>query len=332
MTQSRSKQVSLQDTRYYHLISRCVRRAYLCGVDPYNQASYEHRRQWMVDRIRFLSSVFSIDIAAYAVMSNHYHLVIYVDESEANAWSDKEVCQRWCQLYHSQPLVERLLADNCSCQAEVDKAQEIVTKWRMRLADLSWFMRNLNEYIARKSNNEDNCKGRFWEGRFKSQALLDEKAVLACMAYVDLNPIRAQMAHSVNNAQFTSVFERIHDKASDEDNKNKLPFTVKPLLGFIGNEHEKSPKGIAFSLVDYLRLVEETGKIIRADKRGYLDAQAFPLLKQLGINGDNWLQLAQHFGKQYHQAVGSISELSAFAAHTEKQWVSGHRQQATIFQ
>ena len=90
MTQSRSKQVSLQDTRYYHLISRCVRRAYLCGVDSYSQQNFEHRRQWMVDRIRFLSSVFAIDVAAYAVMSNHYHLVIYVDESEAKAWSDDE--------------------------------------------------------------------------------------------------------------------------------------------------------------------------------------------------------------------------------------------------
>jgi hypothetical protein len=95
MTQSRSKQVSLQDTRYYHLISRCVRRAYLCGEDAYTKQSYEHRRQWMVNRIRFLTSIFAIDVAAYAVMSNHYHLVVYVDESEAMAWSDEEVCERW---------------------------------------------------------------------------------------------------------------------------------------------------------------------------------------------------------------------------------------------
>jgi hypothetical protein len=63
----------------------------------------------MVDRIRFLTSVFAIDVAAYAVMSNHYHLVVYIDENEAMAWSDKEVCHRWQQLYHSHPLVERLV-------------------------------------------------------------------------------------------------------------------------------------------------------------------------------------------------------------------------------
>ncbi len=332
MTQARSKQVSLQDTRYYHLISRCVRRAYLCGEDSYTKQSFEHRRQWMVDRIRFLTAIFAIDVAAYAVMSNHYHLVVYIDESEALAWSDEEVCQRWQQLYHNHPLIERLQKGQSSCQAEKDKAHDIINEWRSRLSDLSWLMRNLNEYIARKANAEDNCKGRFWEGRFKSQALLDEKAVLSCMAYVDLNPIRAKMADSVERAQYTSIFERIHDNASDIDKKAQLPFSVKPLLGFIGNEHQQLVKGIPFSLLDYLTLVEETGKIIRADKRGYLTDKALPLLQQLGINSEDWLQLAQHFGKQYRQAVGSISELSAFAAHTEKQWIGGYRQQAGIFQ
>jgi REP element-mobilizing transposase RayT len=332
MTQSRSQQVSLQDTRYYHLISRCVRRAYLCGEDTYTKQSFEHRRQWMVDRIRFLASVFAIDVAAYAVMSNHYHLIVYVDESEANAWSNDEVCHRWLTLYHNHPLVERLQKGTSSCQAEIDAALEVIHKWRNRLADLSWLMRNLNEYIARKANQEDNCKGRFWEGRFKSQALLDEKAVLACMAYVDLNPIRADMVSSVQTSQYTSIFERIHNKGSDIDKKIQLPFTIKPLLGFIGNEHQYTPKGIAFSLLDYLTLVEETGKIIRGDKRGYLNNQAFPLLEQLGLSGEHWLKLAQNFGKQYHQAVGSTHELSAFAAHTNKHWISGHRQQAEIFQ
>jgi REP element-mobilizing transposase RayT len=332
MTQSRSQQVSLQDTRYYHLISRCVRRAYLCGEDVYSKQSFEHRRQWMVDRIRFLSSIFAIDIAAYAVMSNHYHLVVYVDEDEAISWSNEEVCARWLQLYNNHPLVERLQKSTCSCQAEIEAALEIIQTWRNRLADLSWLMRNLNEYIARKANQEDNCQGRFWEGRFKSQALLDEKALLACMAYVDLNPIRAKMADSVQTSQYTSIFERIHNKASTIDKKDKLPFITKPLLGFIGNEHQQSLKGIAFSLLDYLTLIEETGMIIREDKRGYLKPKTYPLLNQLGLSNAHWLELAQSFGKQYHLAVGSIDELLAFAAHTNKHWISGQRQQSSIFQ
>ena len=110
-----------------------------------------------------------------------------------------------------------------------------------------------------------------------------------------------------------------------------MPFTPKPLLGFIGNDHNNSPKGIEFSLLDYLTLVEETGKVIRVDKRGSLNEKTWPLLTHLGINSDDWLQLAEHFGKQYHQAVGSLAELNAFAAHTGKQWIGGHRQQAQIF-
>lgn len=112
--------------------------------------------------------------------------------------------------------------------------------------------------------------------------------------------------------------EHIARKANDVDNKEKLPFTHKPLLGFIGNEIIDAPKGIAYSLLDYLTLVEETGKVIRVDKRGSLNKNACALLTQLGIDSDDWLKLAEHFGKQYHQAVGSLAELNAFAAHTEK--------------
>ncbi|KGJ87945.1 transposase [Colwellia psychrerythraea] len=331
MTQARSSQVSLQDTCYYHLISRCVRRAFLCGVDKYDHKSYEHRRQWMVDRIRFLSSIFAIDIAAYAVMSNHYHIVVHVNEAQVQGWSNEEVCQRWCQLYGLHPLVERYLSGSCTTAAEIDKASEVIEKWRQRLTDISWFMRSLNEYIARKANKEDECKGRFWEGRFKSQALLDEKALLVCMAYVDLNPIRAGMANSIKTSQYTSIFERAQGKSSYQDDVKTLPFSVKPLLGFIGSEHNNQPAGIAFSLLDYFSLIEATGRVIRADKTGSIDESSFPLLLELGISGDDWVDLAQYFGKQYHQAVGTLAELSQFALHTNKQWITGQRQQSAIF-
>ena len=151
------------------------------------------------------------------------------------------------------------------------------------------------------------------------------------MAYVDLNPIRAKMASGVENSEFTSVFERIHGKDSIDDNVEQLPFKVKPLLGFIGNDHEGALYGIAFSLLDYLNLVEATGKVIRADKKGHLDVSHQLILKQLGINGEDWLQLAKHFGKTYHLAVDSLAQLAQFASHTNKHWISGQRQQSAIF-
>ena len=303
----------------------------MCGVDPYTQTNFEHRRQWMVDRIRFLTSVFAIDVAAYTVLSNHYHIIAHVNVDQSKSWSLEEVCLRWKKLYHNPPLVERWLNEESSSQAEADAAIALIEQRRERLTDVSWLMRCLNEHITRKANKDDNCKGRFWEGRFKSQALLDEKALLACMAYVDLNPIRAKMADSIQTSQYTSVFERIHDKASKHDNPKALSFTPKPLLGFIGNEHKHQPCGIAFSLLDYLTLLDETGKIISANKRGSIDENSFPLLQQLGLSGDDWLYLAQHFGKEYHQAVGSLSELSQYAQHLGKRWIATQRQQSSIF-
>jgi REP element-mobilizing transposase RayT len=264
MTQARSTQISLQDTTYYHCISRCVRRAFLCGNDKYSGKSFEHRRLWLVERIRLVNQVFAIDTCAYAVMSNHYHLVLKVDESSAKGWSNEEVVKRWTTLYKAPVLVNRWLVGEKKTVAENKAALAIISLWRERLTDISWFMRNINEYIARQANKEERCKGRFWEGRFKSQALLDEKAVLSCMAYVDLNPLRAGMVNTVEDSKFTSVYERIHSKASEgdvnneEENANEADGEFKPdinqkyfsksrltkqnFLGFLGNYREVCPQ------------------------------------------------------------------------------------------
>ena len=134
-------------------------------------------------------------------------------------------------------------------------ALEVIGEWRHRLVDISWFMRCLNEFIARKANKEDKCKGRFWEGRFKSQALLDEQALLTCMAYVDLNPIRAKMAERVEKSEYTSIFERIHGTCCHEE-KACLDITCKPLFGFVAGECNEQPQGIPYAFIDYLELVD----------------------------------------------------------------------------
>ncbi len=322
MTQSRETQVSLVDTPYYHCISRCVRRAFLCGEDRYTGESFEHRRQWVVERMHFLAGLFNMDICAYAVMSNHYHLVLHVNEQADKKLSDEEICLRWCQLYSVPPLVDRWLKNQLISQAEQDVALEIITKWRKRLLDISWFMRSLNEFIARKANKEDNCKGRFWEGRFKSQALLDEKALLTCMAYVDLNPVRAKMAETVEASEYTSVFERIHGATSSED-KGEQVNVSKPLLAFVAAEYNEQPQGIPYALLDYLEVVDWTGRVIRDDKHGAVNEQRPSLLSVLGLESDTWVELASSFGKDYHGAVGSLEELALFAEHTGKRWISG---------
>ncbi len=135
-------------------------------------------------------------------------------------WSDEEVARCWLQIFTGPVLIHRYLASVDLSSGERKCVADLIVTWRERLADLSWFMRSLNEPIARMANAEDHCTGRFWEGRFKSQALLDARAVLACMAYVDLNPIRAAMANTPEESDYTSVQERI----TQPDNDCLAPF------------------------------------------------------------------------------------------------------------
>jgi REP element-mobilizing transposase RayT len=196
MTRARNQLISLDTTPYYHTISRCVHRAFLCGEDSVTGKNYDHRKQWTIDRLRELSGVFAIDIWAYAIMSNHYHLVLRINRQKGRTWSEDQTIERWGKLFKIPLLVTRYQRGEIITAAEKHKARAIINEWQKRLIDISWFMRSLNEYLARKANEEDRCTGRFWEGRFKSQALLDEAAVLTCMSYVDLNPVWAGMAET----------------------------------------------------------------------------------------------------------------------------------------
>ena len=162
MAIARKQQISLLDTPYYHCVSRCVRRAYLCGEDNVSGKNYEHRRGWVEDKLLSISQVFAIDVCAYAVMSNHSHLVFFIDEQRAKAWSMDEVITRWHQLFKGTFLTQQY----CRGEKLIAPLQEMVNAtaevYRERLMNISWFMRILNEDIARKANGEDNCTGRFY--------------------------------------------------------------------------------------------------------------------------------------------------------------------------
>jgi len=326
MAQSRQSQVSLSDTPYYHCISRCVRRAYLCGKDKYTQQSFEHRRQWVAERMHYLASIFNIDICAYAIMSNHYHLVVHVDEKTNADLTHENVCKRWFKLYSKPVLVTRWLDKETMSEAENKVALNLINEWRGRLSDISWFMRCLNEFIARKANKEDGCTGRFWEGRFKSQALLDEDALLTCMAYVDLNPVRAHINDSIETSEYTSAYERIHGVIQAKTVYPTFSFIKKPLFGFVGNVDEHKIQGLPFSFLDYLALIDWSGRHIREDKHGVIPTEHPKLLSLLNLNEEIWLSLAKRFGKDYHGAVGTIEALAAYAFHTGKRRIANKNQ------
>ncbi|MGE6648856.1 transposase, partial [Shewanella colwelliana] len=275
MPRPRSTQISLEDTPYYHCCSRVVRRAFLCGEDKYTGKNYDHRRGWVEAQILKLSEVFAIDVAAYSVMSNHLHLVLHIDIETANNWSDRQVVEQWHQLFTGNDLTQRFAKGELIEECCVNQLKHLIAIYRSRLCDISWFMRCLNEPIARQANMEDNCTGHFWEGRFKSQALLDEASLLACMAYVELNPVRAKMASTPEHSDYTSIKLRVNAALKGEQPKALLPF--------IGNERAKQPKGIAFSFKDYLELVDETGRVIREDKRGAISKSAENILQRINV-------------------------------------------------
>lgn len=303
MPTARASQVDLSVTQYYHLMSRCVRRSYLCGIDTETGQDFSHRKHWLIDRIKHLSNIFAIHICAYAVMSNHYHLVLYVNSDLAHNWTIDEVLSRWTCLFGAARAkhIAKLPADF----AEVE-----ILELRNRLSSMSWFMRCLNENIARRSNEEDGVDGRFWQGRFKSQALLDEGAVLSAMAYVDLNPIRAKQAHTPEESEFTSIYERIQMTQAEQ----VQPESLMPFADSDSDVRTSHPlPALDFSFSDYLELVDTTGRILREDKPGHILNHHEPILTRLNLSPSGWLNIVQNLETNFCHVLGAHSSFANFA-------------------
>ncbi|SEH07678.1 transposase [Candidatus Venteria ishoeyi] len=341
MPTPRKEQVSKHINGHYHCISRAVRRAFLCGVDKQSGCNYEHRRQWILDRLEVLAGQFAVEVCAYTIMSNHYHLVLHVDYEQSLTWDADEVVKRWCTLFPPQALKD---SDDKQIDTEVVNAyfarltadEEKVTLWRERLADLSWFMRCLNEPIARQANKEDECTGRFWEGRFKSQALLDDAALISCMAYVDLNPVRAAIAQTPEDSEFTSFAARVEiQKKSvskpEPQSQWLLPFAESKKTGkpqATQNAHVCLP----ISQDEYFELVDWTGRCIRDGKRGAIPAHIQPILQRLEIKQDNWIDGIQHYGNHFYKVVGIMRHLLEETERQGRKWFKGQSAARLLYQ
>jgi REP element-mobilizing transposase RayT len=318
MPRARKHLVCVSETPYYHVHSRCVRRAFLCGIDRASGRSYEHRRAWIEDRLRVLSSLFSIQLCAYAVMSNHYHLVVKLNPGESNGWSDDEVLRRWTALFRGPLLVQRHRAGESLSYAEQDTVRSIAGVYRDRLGSLSWFMKCLNEPIARQANAEDGCTGHFWEARFHSQPLCSAKALLTAMAYVDLNPIRAGMAKVPEASEYTSIRARLQGdyrqntrsgpalRMLERGELHHFEAPIRPLMGFCGSGKRITGIRQAADVLpireqDYLQLIDATGRLVVSGKRGRIDPSLAPILDRLGLSPAQWTEASTAFRRHYHK-------------------------------
>jgi REP element-mobilizing transposase RayT len=334
------------EVQVVHTISRCVRRAFLCGEDPVGGESYEHRRKWIRDRLEFLASVFGVDCLTYALMSNHIHLVLRSRPDVVAAWTDEQVARRWLRLFPQRREQDGSPAEPLEAEIRAIVNQpDVLQERRRRLSDISWWMRCTTEHIARQANREDRCTGHFWEGRYKCQLLLDEGSLLACAAYVDLNPVRAALAQTPEDSAYTGVKDRIDDVREGKNGKAKRgararertrpgrssgwlsPVETLEVSDAVGPDlcssgRRASCKGfLPMSLAEYLQLLDWTGRQVREGKSGRIPKHLSPILARIGLDAPDWCELVQRFGRTFKRVAGTPEHLSEEARRRGLQWL-----------
>jgi len=254
MATPRSQLIDLEQPLHYHLVSRCVRRSFLCGKDPHSSADYEHRKGWLEQRMFHLAQCFAVSIDAFAIMSNHFHIVVYYDPQDSYRWSNEEVVDRWLSAFppramaNSPEHADEILSMH---RAVLLAMPERLLHARQTLGSLSMFMKYLKQPIAYQANKEDRCTGHFFEGRFYSGALLDESAVIAAMAYVDLNPVRARIVNDIDTYQAASG---LHRTKIAVNHPARLAAAIEPLVSGV----TKDRPALSLSLGEYMGIIDDS--------------------------------------------------------------------------
>ncbi len=307
----------------FHCWSRCVRRAYLCGKDPVTGDSYEHRREWITNRLSDLADNFGVEVVSFAVMSNHYHLVLKTRPDLSATWTPIEVALRWRAVYPKRVKRDGTLVDVELEAVELAKDVDKIEIIRKRLSSLSWFHRALNEHIARRANYEDKCTGCFWEGRFKCQKILEPSGIVACSVYVDLNPIRAGAALLPEDSDFTSVKQRVEQRMPIEMKKSGIQTKV-PLLSI------SEAFGGLLSDREYFELVDCTGRLVLEGKKS-IPEKMVPLIERLGFLKDNWMESSTKITKLFCSFIGGSGALKTQRNELGMAWIKGTRSAQRVF-
>ena len=339
MTIARSRLLDPTRATWVHCTSRCVRRAFLCGD------GCDHRKDWIEERLRFLARCFAAEVAGYAVMSNHLHVVLRMQPSLVATWSAEEVARRWLSVYPREYLPDGtpvLPSDAVIASRASDWIW--VQARRKRLADLGWFMKALKEPISRRANREDGCTGAFWEGRFSSVPLLDQPALIACLVYVDLNPVRARICDRPERSRHTSGRERIvarqrhrlavrlaqegagaHPGAEAASAGPEEGLWLMRLRDCVVGEVLGNRR---FDADTYLTLLDATGRIVRAGKRGAIPSTLAPILARLDVTVEAWVTAMT--GRR-SMSGGGVGGREARAAEAERRGARCVQNRSALF-
>jgi hypothetical protein len=307
-----------------HIMARVVRRCFLFGDDPITKKNFDHRKIWIEEQLKLQAANFGIDLISMAILSNHFHLVLRSRPDVVETWDDTEVARRWLMLCPKRKDKNRNPMEPSKAELDSIRNSPIeVKKIRTRLSDVSWWMRILCQKIGTRANQDDKEVGKFFQGRFKAVRLLDDEAVLACSAYVDLNPIRAGVATSIETSNFASCQLRFQStKISDPDDSASPDAFLSPIRlddskRGVGPKPSKgkrrcSDKGVfPLSSMDYLQLLDLTARMNRSDKVGVMPRGLAPLLERVGVEVADWQMLTKDFGRMFSQVAGKAKTISA---------------------
>lgn len=325
-----------------HVMNRVVRRCFLLGRDPLSGNNYDHRQGWIEEQLERVAAQFGIDLLNFAIMSNHFHLVLRSRPDVVQRWENREVARRWLLLcpksqYKARPGLPPSEPElNAICANK-----RLLKKLRRRLSDISWWMRLVCQRIAQWANGEDNQRGKFWESRYRAVRLLDEEAILAGAAYVDLNPIRAAIAQTLENSQHTSLQRRIAAlraslaEVSGED-APRAASEARPADAFLAplpiDERQDPPgprpsasgrrcsdKGfLAMPLAAYLDLLDWTARRLAGGKAGATPQSAAALFERLQIRAEVWCQLVGQFGQLFSSVAGRPEHVQSHRSRHSK--------------
>lgn len=324
-----------------HVFNRTVRRCFLLGDDPISGKNFDYRKHWIEQTLEHFSSQFGIDLLGFAILSNHFHLLVRTRPDIVATWDDTEVARRWLMVCPHRRLPDGSPAVPTEAELNtIRNCSEKVDKIRERLANISWWMRLLCQRVASRANREDGESGRFWQDRFRAVRLLDEASLLACSVYIDLNPIRAAIAENILESDHTSIQRRVqaaHQNQTDsfgnvrqrEDSRSPTPdrtaatpissirsdaflspLTIDENSDQSGPYASESPyrcsdKGfLPISLNDYLQLLDWTARQWSSGRRRRIPDHVRPIVSRLGVAPTAWSEIAMNFGKLFTLVAG----------------------------
>jgi len=301
----------------YHVTSRTVRRAFLTGYDPRTGVDYSHRKEMLERRLEALVSVFAIECLDHSILDNHFHAILRNRPDVVAGWSDEEVARRWLRLKRSEldlnpePTAEQIAA------FLLDPAK--VAQARKRLSSISELMGHLKEAISRAANREDDVRGFFWQGRFSATRLGDDAALLVCSLYVNMNPIRAGLAETPEDAQYTSMHARLHDRLADDPARSRSGWLTAVHVdgdGFEGvaARRRASDKGyLGISFVEYLELLDALVRRERIERAGGVSGDYPPVLARLGVSAAQWEKLVRLTSRRFTRELDLMAKMFAEA-------------------